>query len=47
MGAMNNDIRIGLAEALGTAVLVIGGAGTAIFATGTFDAGLSLSLIHI
>jgi len=34
---MNDDVRIGLAETLGTAVLVFGGAGTAIFATGGFE----------
>ena len=44
---MNNDIRIGLAEALGTAVLVIGGAGTAIFATGTFNEGLSVGILGV
>ena len=44
---MKDDIRIGLAEALGTAVLVIGGAGTAIFATGVFDAGLSVGILGV
>ncbi len=44
---MNDDIRIGLAEALGTAVLVIGGAGTAIFATGGFNEGLSVGILGV
>jgi aquaporin Z len=44
---MNDDIRIGLAEALGTAVLVIGGAGTAIFATGTFAEGQSVGILGV
>ncbi len=44
---MNDDIRIGLAEAIGTAVLVIGGAGTAIFATGVFDEGLSVGILGV
>ena len=44
---MNEDIRTGLAEALGTAVLVIGGAGTAIFATGTFNEGLSVGILGV
>ena len=44
---MNEDIRTGLAEALGTAVLVIGGAGTAIFATGTFNDGLSVGILGV
>ena len=39
---MNDDTRIGLAEAVGTAVLVIGGPGTAIFAT-TDTLGISLA----
>jgi aquaporin Z len=34
---MNDNIRIPLAEAIGTMVLVIGGPGAAIFATGGFD----------
>jgi aquaporin Z len=34
---MNDNLRIPLAEAIGTAVLVIGGPGAAIFATGGFD----------
>jgi aquaporin Z len=44
---LNEDIRIGLAEALGTAVLVIGGAGTAIFATGGFNDGLSVGILGV
>ena len=44
---MNEDLRIGLAEAIGTAVLVIGGAGTAIFATGGFDEGLSVGILGV
>ena len=35
---MNTNIRIAIAEAIGTMVLVIGGPGTAIFATGLFGA---------
>jgi aquaporin Z len=34
---MNDNLRIPIAEALGTAILVIGGPGAAIFATGGFD----------
>ncbi len=44
---MNSDIRIGLAEAIGTAILVIGGAGTAIFATGGFNDGLSVGILGV
>jgi aquaporin Z len=33
---MNQSMRIGLAEALGTMILVVGGPGTAILATGAF-----------
>ena len=44
---MNDDVRIGLAEAIGTAVLVLGGAGTAIFATGGFNEGLSLGILGV
>ncbi len=44
---MNQDLRIGLAEALGTAVLVFSGAGTAIFATGTFNEGLSVGILGV
>jgi aquaporin Z len=35
---VNTNIRIAIAEAIGTMVLVIGGPGTAIFATGLFGA---------
>ena len=34
---MNTKLRIGLAEAIGTAILVVGGPGTAILATGYFQ----------
>ncbi len=44
---MNDDMRTGLAEAIGTAFLVIGGAGTAIFATGTVEAGLSVGILGV
>ena len=44
---MNDDVRIGLAEALGTAVLVIGGAGTAVFATGGFGETLSVGILGV
>ena len=44
---MNTDLRIGLAEAIGTAVLVFGGAGTAIFATGGFNEGLSVGILGV
>ncbi|MEX1297182.1 MAG: aquaporin [Candidatus Limnocylindrales bacterium] len=44
---MNHDIRTGLAEAVGTAVLVFGGAGTAIFATGAFNEGLSVGILGV
>ncbi len=44
---MNDDVRIGLAEAIGTAVLVFGGAGTAIFATGGFNDGLSVGILGV
>lgn len=44
---MNADVRIGLAEAIGTAVLVFGVAGTAIFATGLFDEGLSVGILGV
>jgi len=36
-----------LAEGIGTAVLVIGGPGTAIFATGTFNTGLSVGILGV
>src|SRR6056297_3327400 len=44
---MNDNIRIPVAEALGTAVLVIGGPGTAIFATGGFNEGLNLGILGV
>ena len=44
---MDDKIRIPVAEAFGTAVLVIGGPGTAIFATGTFNAGLSVGILGV
>jgi aquaporin Z len=34
---MNDKLRIGLAEAIGTAILVVGGPGTAVLATGYFQ----------
>jgi aquaporin Z len=44
---MNSDMRIGVAEAIGTAILVIGGPGTAIFATGGFNEGLSVGILGV
>ncbi len=44
---MNDNIRIPIAEALGTAVLVIGGPGTAIFATGGFNEGLNVGALGV
>ena len=44
---MSSDVRIGLAETIGTAILVIGGAGTAIFATGGFNEGLSVGILGV
>jgi aquaporin Z len=44
---MNGDVRIGVAEAIGTAALVIGGPGTAIFATGGFNADLSVGILGV
>lgn len=44
---MNDDIRIPIAEAFGTAVLVIGGPGTAIFATGAFNDGLNVGALGV
>mgnify|MGYP000703379473 CR=1 FL=1 len=41
---MTETARIAAAEAVGTAVLVMGGAGTAIFATGTFGKGLTVGV---
>jgi aquaporin Z len=34
---MDNRVRIGIAEAIGTMILIVGGPGTAILATGGFD----------
>jgi aquaporin Z len=44
---MNQTTRVVAAEAIGTAVLVIGGPGTAIFATGGFNAGLNLGILGV
>ena len=44
---MSHHVRVGFAEAIGTAVLVIGGAGTAIFATGGFNEGLSVGILGV
>ena len=44
---MNDNLRIPLAEGIGTAVLVIGGPGTAIFATGAFNANLSVGILGV
>jgi aquaporin Z len=44
---VNDDLRVGFAEAIGTAILVIGGAGTAIFATGGFGEGLSVGILGV
>ncbi|MEM9515883.1 MAG: aquaporin Z [Actinomycetota bacterium] len=44
---MNEQARIGIVEAIGTAVLVIGGPGTAIFATGSFNEGLSVGILGV
>ena len=44
---MNDDVRIGVAEAVGTAVLVVGGPGTAIFATGGFADGLDVGILGV
>ncbi len=44
---MNESVRTGLVEAIGTAVLVFGGAGTAIFATGGFNDGLSVGILGV
>lgn len=42
-----NTTRIMFAEGLGTAVLVVGGPGTAIFATGGFDDGLDTGILGV
>jgi aquaporin Z len=44
---MNDNIRIPIAEAFGTAVLVIGGPGTAIFATGNFNNGPNVGALGV
>jgi aquaporin Z len=44
---VNADVRTGLAEAIGTAMLVIGGPGTAIFATGGFEPSLSVGPLGV
>jgi aquaporin Z len=44
---MDDNLRIPIAEAVGTAVLVIGGPGTAIFATGGFNEGLSVGILGV
>jgi aquaporin Z len=44
---MNQTTRIVLAEGIGTAALVIGGPGTAIFATGVFNPGLSVGILGV
>ena len=44
---MTNTARIGIAEAIGTAILVIGGPGTAIFATGGFNEGLNVGALGV
>jgi len=44
---MNTDVRIGVAEMLGTAALVIGGPGTAIFATGGFSDGADVGIFGV
>ena len=38
---MNERVRIGIAEAVGTMILVVGGPGTAILATGHFTGSMS------
>lgn len=44
---VNDNLRIPLAEAIGTAVLVIGGPGTAIFATGGFNERLNVGILGV
>jgi len=44
---MNDNIRVPIAEGFGTAVLVIGGPGTAIFATGGFNDGLNVGILGV
>jgi aquaporin Z len=44
---MDDNVRIPIAEAFGTAALVIGGPGTAIFATGGFNEGLDVGILGV
>jgi len=44
---MNDDLRMGVAEAIGTAILVIGGPGTAILATGAYTDGASVGFLGV
>ena len=44
---MDDNVRIPIAEAFGTAVLVIGGPGTAIFATGLFNEDLDVGALGV
>ena len=44
---MNDNIRVPIAEAFGTAVLVIGGPGTALFATGAFNEDLNVGALGV
>jgi glycerol uptake facilitator-like aquaporin len=45
--AVDSRLRIGIAEAIGTMILVVGGAGTAILATGTFFPKGSFGIIGV
>jgi aquaporin Z len=44
---MNDNLRIPLAEGIGTMALVLGGPGTAIFATGGFNEGLNVGALGV
>lgn len=44
---MNESMRIGVAEAIGTAILVIVGPGTAIFATGGFSESANVGILGV
>ena len=44
---MPHGLRVGIAEGIGTAILVIGGAGTAIFATGVFSEDLNVGALGV
>ena len=44
---MNERLRIGIAEAVGTMILVVGGPGTAILATGHFLPGGSVGVLGV